>query len=61
MERTNNQAYKEAMGLVTRIGRILTTNNSEAAFRQYLDLLRSQYKRKRNFIKMLAAFERGAV
>jgi len=55
LERTNNQAYKEAMGLVTRIGRILTTNNSEAAFRQYLDLLRSQYKRKRNFIKMLAA------
>jgi len=61
LERTNNQAYKEAMGLVTRIGKVLAASHSEAAFRQYLDLLRSQYKRKRNFIKMLAAFERGAV
>ena len=61
LERTNNRAYKEAMGLVTRIGKILTANHSEDAFRQYLDLLRIQYKRKRNFIKMLAAFECDAV
>ena len=60
LERTNNQAYKEAMVLITRIGNMLTANHSEAAFWQYLEILRSEYKRKRNFIKMLAAFDRNA-
>jgi len=60
LERTNNQAYKEAMVLITRVGNISTGAHSEAAFRQYLEILRSQYKRKRNFIKMLAAFDRNA-
>lgn len=55
--RTNNEAYKEAVELIRRIHKLMKASDDEVEFRQYLTSLRTQFKRKRNFIKMLAAFD----
>ena len=57
VEKTNNAAYAEATDLIRRIAILMKENDSEAEFQQYLEEVRSQFQRKRNFIKMLAAFD----
>jgi uncharacterized Zn finger protein len=56
VERTNNQAYAEAAGLVRRLKRLMEKLDEDGKFRQYLTQLRTEYKRKRNFMKLLEEF-----
>ncbi len=53
VEQTNNQAYEQAMVLVKKIRPLLLDNGGESRWNEYLAKLRSQYKVKRNFMKML--------
>ena len=57
VNQTNNAAYREAIGQVERIGRLLFDEGREERFREYVANLRRVFKRKRNFMKMLDAFE----
>ncbi|MDO8413204.1 MAG: hypothetical protein Q7S51_05375 [Gallionellaceae bacterium] len=50
---TNNSAYDEAIQLIKRLKPLLVRLNSPADFGQYIALLRTQYKAKRNFMKLL--------
>lgn len=50
---TNNQAYAEAAALIKRIGKLMTGPEKSEEFRRYLDTLRTEFKRKRNFMQML--------
>lgn len=53
VERTNNCAYAEAVVLIRRMRNLLKRPGEEEEFRQYLGTLRRDFKRKRNFIKLL--------
>lgn len=56
VERTNNDAYAQAVGLLRRVKRLMDELGEETEFRQYLARLRIEYKRKRNFMKLLEKF-----
>ena len=56
VERTNNDAYAQAVGLLGRVKQLTDKLGEEAEFRQYLARLRIEYKRKRNFMKLLEKF-----
>ena len=56
VERTNNQAYAQAAGLLRRVKKLMDELGEEAGFRQYLARIRIEYKRKRNFMKLLEKF-----
>jgi uncharacterized Zn finger protein len=51
--RTNNKAYAEAMVLIRRIENLMNKSGDREGFLQYLATLRSEFKRKRNFMQML--------
>ena len=53
VERTNNDAYAQAAGLLSRVKRLMGQLGEEGEFRQYLARIRTEYKRKRNFMKLL--------
>ncbi|GMR07712.1 MAG: SWIM zinc finger family protein [Gammaproteobacteria bacterium] len=53
VERTNNQAYAQAAGLLRRVKQLMCQLDEDGEFRQYLAQLRVEYKRKRNFMKLL--------
>jgi uncharacterized Zn finger protein len=53
VEKTNNSAYEEAIKLVKRLKPLVTSLDSQPSFNQYFAWLRSKYKAKRNFIKLL--------
>lgn len=53
VERTNNAAYDEAIGLIRKMGVLMKAQNQSPSFADYLAQLRVQYKPKRNFIKLL--------
>lgn len=55
VESTNNAAYEEALDRVRSIRGLLTKMGQEDRFAGYVAELRSEYKRKRNFMKLLAA------
>jgi uncharacterized Zn finger protein len=57
INRTNNKAYEEACGLLVRARDLMQSLDREAEFDEYLDLLRMEYKRKRNFMKLLDKME----
>lgn len=57
VERTNNDAYVEAAELLRRVERLMNKLGENTEFRQYLANVRAQYKRKRNFVKLLAKFK----
>ena len=57
VERTNNDAYAQAAGLLRRVKRLMGQLGEEDEFRQYLARIRVEYKRKRNFMKLLVKFE----
>lgn len=53
LAQTNNAAYDEAIKLLRKMRKAMTRLNREAEFDDYLAALRVEYKRKRNFIKLL--------
>ncbi len=53
VNRTNNTAYAEAMKLVARIAALQRGLGEQQAFADYLATLRVEFKRKRNFMRML--------
>ncbi len=54
--RTNNVAYAEAVILIKRIGNLMNASGDRGAFEQFLATLRTDFQRKRNFMKMLDDF-----
>jgi len=60
---TNNAAYDEAIKLLSKMRRAMTRLDRATEFEDYLAALRVEYKRKRNFIKLLdrLSTEPGAV
>jgi len=53
LEQTNNAAYDEAIKLLRKLGKVMSHLDRPADFDDYLIALRVEYKRKRNFIKLL--------
>lgn len=53
VEQTNNAAYEEAFRLVQKIRKLRKDMGLEDQFDKYIGELRSEYKRKRNFMKLL--------
>ena len=53
VERTNNQAYTQAVGLLRRVKQLMANLGEDGEFCQYLAQVRVEYKRKRNFMKLL--------
>jgi uncharacterized Zn finger protein len=58
LKRANNAAYAEAAELLGKIRELMVRLESETEFEDYLAALRVEYKRKRNFIKLLEGIER---
>jgi uncharacterized Zn finger protein len=56
LDLTSNAAYEEALGLVKKMGAALYACRREKEMLHYLDQLRAEFKRKRNFIKLLDSF-----
>jgi uncharacterized Zn finger protein len=57
IERTNNKAYQEAYELLLKVRALMRTLGREQEFDEYMELLRAEYKRKRNFMKLLDGME----
>lgn len=57
LEQTKNSAYVEAIKLLRRIRELMGRLGRVAEFESYLAALRVEYKRKRNFIKLLDKIE----
>jgi uncharacterized Zn finger protein len=51
--RRYNAAYQEAYELLLKVRRLMRRLDREQEFDEYLELLRAEYKRKRNFMKLL--------
>jgi uncharacterized Zn finger protein len=57
LKQANNAAYAEAVKLLRKIRQLMARLGREAEFEDYLVALRVEYKRKRNFIKLLDRIE----
>lgn len=57
VNRTNNKAYREAYDLVLKTRGLMRRLGREPEFDEYLELLRLEYRRKRNFVKLLDGME----
>ena len=57
VEMTNNTAYEEAVEILRKVSKLMARLDRETEFDDYLAALRVEYKRKRNFIKLLDAME----
>jgi uncharacterized Zn finger protein len=57
VNRTNNKAYRRAYELVLKVRILMRRLGREAEFDEYMELLRLEYKRKRNFMKLLDGME----
>jgi uncharacterized Zn finger protein len=58
LARTNNAAYDEAIKLLRKLRKAMASLNRATEFDDYLVALRVEYKRKRNFIKLLDGLEK---
>jgi uncharacterized Zn finger protein len=58
LKQANNAAYAEAVTLLQKIRELLDRLDRGTEFDDYLAALRVEYKRKRNFIKLLDKIER---
>lgn len=56
LEQTNNAAYEEAIGLVQKMAAALNAHQRGQELGAYLGDLRTEFKRKRNFIRLLDQF-----
>ena len=50
---TNNKAYKRAYELILKVRTLMRRLGRQTEFDEYVELLRLEYKRKRNFIELL--------
>ena len=57
VERTKNDAYREAIELIRRIRKLMEGMGEQKEFDRYVRSLRIEYKRKRNFMGMLKELE----
>ncbi len=57
IEQTNNAAYRDAYDLLLKTRELMRRLDLEAEYEEYVDLLRLEYKRKRNFMKLLDEME----
>ena len=57
LKQANNDAYEEAVKLLQKIRELMGRLDRVTEFEDYLGALRVEYKRKRNFIKLLDAIE----
>jgi uncharacterized Zn finger protein len=57
IQRTNNAVYQEAYELLVKVRALMQRLGREQEFDEYLELLRIEYKRKRNFMKLLDRLE----
>lgn len=53
VEQTNNNAYSEAVGLIRKVAKLMHMQAEQQTFSLYVLELRTRYKAKRNFIKLL--------
>jgi uncharacterized Zn finger protein len=53
LAQTNNEAYRTAVGFLRKIRELMSRLGRSDEFAPYLASIRAEYKRKRNFIKML--------
>jgi uncharacterized Zn finger protein len=53
VEMTDNAAYERAVELLRKVRRLMQRLERETEFDDYLALLKAEYRRKRNFIKLL--------
>jgi tetratricopeptide (TPR) repeat protein len=58
LKQANNTAYAEAVKLLQKIRQLMGRADRVTEFEDYLAALRVEYKRKRNFIKLLDRIER---
>jgi uncharacterized Zn finger protein len=54
IEQRNNVSYAEAIELIRKIGRLLKRLDREEEWLHFLDTLRLNHRRKRNFMALLA-------
>ena len=57
VEQTNNAAYEQAYELLLKTRSLMRRLGREQEFEEYVELLREEYKRKRNFMKLLDGME----
>ena len=57
LKQANNAAYEEAVKLLQKIRELMGRLDRVTEFEDYLGALRVEYKRKRNFIKLLDTIE----
>lgn len=57
LKQANNAAYEEAVRLLRKIRELMIRLGRDAEFEAYLVALRVEYKRKRNFIKLVERIE----
>jgi uncharacterized Zn finger protein len=57
LKQANNAAYEQAVKLLQKIRELMRRLDRVTEFEDYLAALRVEYKRKRNFIKLLDAIE----
>lgn len=53
LDHTNNEAYRQAVVLLRKVRALLGQLGRQTDFTQYMTDIRVNYKRKRNFIKLL--------
>ncbi|MBI3090671.1 MAG: SWIM zinc finger family protein [Candidatus Tectomicrobia bacterium] len=53
LSRKNNEAYREAVGLLKKVQELMARLGRESEFAQYLASVRAAHKPKRNFMKLL--------
>jgi len=50
---TYNNAYREVVGLIKKIRKLMKRTGDDKEFKQYIADIRTEFKRKRNFMAML--------
>lgn len=53
LDRKNNEAYREAIGLLRKVRQLMVRLGRHAEFTNYLHEVRVAHKPKRNFLKLL--------
>jgi len=57
VEQTNNAAYEQAYEILLKTRSVMNRLGREQEFEEYVQLLQEEYKRKRNFMKLLDGME----
>ena len=53
LNRKNNDAYREALGLLRKVRGLMIRLGRESEFARYVESVRAAHKPKRNFVKLL--------